>query len=335
MSNAAGPRPPFPPTGFPAQPPQRRSSRGRRLAGIFGILAALAAGAYFVAAVVYIWVAGPSTADNPLFPWYGTAEESHEEAPLPIDLPPEPITPPLSFEGFNPANIISNEKFFDSDAYDLSQIEGFIAKWNKGCRTGIDGALCLGEFREDSPSFDADQYCPDGFVGEQSDSAASIIYKSARSCGINPQVLLTTLQKEQGLITASGHRLNETRYTIAMGYACPDSSRCDPDYFGFSTQVYYAARQMRVYEQNPHMFMTAAERQDFIPYAPGRECGGSEVFVENLATSNLYNYTPYQPDDAALAGSPGPCSSVGNLNFYAYFNAWFGTAEKAAESAGE
>ena len=145
--------------------------------------------------------------------------------------------------------------------------------------------------------------------------------------------LLTTLQKEQGLITASGHRLNETRYAIAMGYACPDSSHCDPQYFGFATQVYYAARQFRIYEARPDLFMTAAGREDFVPFAPGEECGGARIFVENLATSNLYNYTPYQPNEAALSGAGGPCASVGNANFYAYFNAWFGTPEKAAESA--
>lgn len=246
---------------------------------------------------------------------------------------PEPVTPPLSFEGFDAGNILSDQQFFDADAYDLAQVQGFLDRWNQGCRTGVGGTECLAKYREDSPSFAPDDYCPAGFAGQPGDTAAQIIWKSAQSCGINPQVLLTTLQKEQGLITASGYRLNETRYAIAMGYACPDDAHCDPQYFGFATQVYYAARQFRIYEQQPERFMTAASRQDFIPYAPGEECGGSEVFVENLATSNLYNYTPYQPNQAALTGAPDACSSVGNANFYAYFNAWFGTDEKAAESA--
>lgn len=255
-------------------------------------------------------------------------------AATPVVLDPEPVTPPLSFEGFNAARIIEDEQFFNSDAYSLEQVAGFIAEWNEGCRTGVDGTVCLADYLEDTPSFEADAYCPGGFEGEEGDTAASIIWKAAQSCGINPQVLLTTLQKEQGLITASGYRLNETRYAIAMGYACPDSANCDPTYFGFATQVYYAARQFRVYEQNPEAYTVDAERQDFIPYAPG-DCGGSEVFVENQATANLYNYTPYQPDEAALAGSAGPCSSVGNLNFYAYFNAWFGDEGVAAQSSGD
>ena len=121
-----------------------------------------------------------------------------------------------------------------------------------------------------SPSFEPDQYCPAGFEGAEEDTAASIIHKAAMSCGINPQVLLTTLQKEQGLITASGLRLNEGRYTIAMGYACPDSSNCDEQYFGFATQVYYAARQMRVYEQNPYKYMARPYENIYVPPAGER-----------------------------------------------------------------
>lgn len=234
------------------------------------------------------------------------------------------MTPALSFEGFNPGRIIEDEQFFDADAYTPEQIQEFLDEWNDGCREGDDGTKCIAEYTEDSPSYEADQYCPGGFQGQEGDTVASIVWKAAQGCGINPQVLLTTLQKEQGLITASGHRLNETRYTIAMGYACPDDANCDPEYFGFANQVYHAARQFRVYEQNPDMFMVDAEREDFIPYGPGEECGGTSVYVENQSTANLYNYTPYQPDEVALQGASGPCSSVGNLYFYAYFNAWFG-----------
>ena len=294
-----------------------------RLLGTMGILVVLA---LLTAGLFNIFTAWSGN-DNP-----GGGDEGAGPGMLEV-LPPEPVTPPLSFEGFNPANIISDEQFFNVGAYDLAQIEGFLQRWNEGCRTGRDGTACITEFRTDSPSFEADQFCSGGFEGTAGDSVAAIIWKAANACGINPQVLLTTLQKEQGLITASGLRLNETRYTIAMGYACPDSANCDPTYFGFATQVYYAARQFRVYEAQPERFMTAPQREDFIPYAPGEACGGTPVFVETLATSNLYNYTPYQPNQSVLDGNYDACASVGNANFYAYFNAWFGTPEIAAASA--
>ncbi|WRS30917.1 hemagglutinin [Actinomycetaceae bacterium MB13-C1-2] len=247
---------------------------------------------------------------------------------------PEPRTPDLSYEGFDPAFIISDEAFFDSQAYDQEQIESFIVKWNEGCRDGVDGTPCITEFREDSPSFEPDQYCSLGFSGQEADTAASIIWKASQSCGINPQVLLTLIQKEQGLFTASGLRLDESRYNIATGFACPDASVCDPAYFGFATQVYYAARQMRKYEANPYSYMVQPGVPVSIPYAPGEDCEGPVVTVANLATSNLYNYTPYQPNAAALSGSRDACTTWGNQNFYAFFNAWFGTPEKALESAG-
>lgn len=247
---------------------------------------------------------------------------------------PEPVAPELSYEGFDPAFIISDDQFFDSQGYTQAQIESFIEKWNEGCRTGEDGTPCIAEFREDSPTFESDEYCPLGFVGEAGDTAASIIWKASQSCSINPQVLLTLIQKEQGLFTASGHRLDQSRYDIATGFACPDSSVCDPTYFGFSTQVYYAARQMRKYEAHPYNYMVEPGVPVAIPYAPGEGCEGPVVTVQNLATSNLYNYTPYQPNEAALRGEKDGCTTWGNQNFYAFFNAWFGTSEKALESAG-
>lgn len=236
---------------------------------------------------------------------------------------PEPVGPDLSYEGFDPSHIISDDDFYNAEAMTEAQVEAFIAKWNKGCRPGFDGTPCLADYRVDSPSFPADRYCSGDFEGEVGDTAASVIHKAAVACGVNPQVLLTILQKEQSLITASGPRLNETRYTIAMGYACPDHSHCDSDFFGFPTQVYYAARQMSVYEQNPGSYMVLPYATTYIPYAPGEECEGSEVYVDNQATANLYNYTPYQPSPGALLGEGGPCTTMGNQNFYALFNAWF------------
>ncbi|MFZ1382777.1 MAG: hemagglutinin [Scrofimicrobium sp.] len=268
-------------------------------------------------------------------PWTSQPERTSSETETNLEsFVPEPKGPAPSYEGFDPTFIISDEAFFNSQAYTEAQIESFIAKWNEGCRTGIDGTPCVSEFREASPSFEADQYCPLGFAGQEGDTAASIIWKASQSCGINPQVLLTLIQKEQGLFTASGYRLDESRYNIATGFACPDASVCDPTYFGFTTQVYYAARQMRKYEANPYDYMVQPGVPVAIPYAPGAGCEGPVVTVANLATSNLYNYTPYQPNEAALLGKSDACTTWGNQNFYAFFNAWFGTPEKALESAG-
>lgn len=242
------------------------------------------------------------------------------------DAAPEPRSPKLEMEGFDPGSIMSNDVFFDTTTMDRDQISAFVNEWNDGCREGADGAPCLADYTEDTPTWTADAFCAGDFVGEQGDSAAAIIDKAAQACQVNPQVLLTILQKEQGLITASGGHLNQDRYAIAMGYACPDGGACDPKYMGFARQVYSAARQFQMYRLQPAMYEVVAGQVNNIAYNPDPECGGSEIYIENQATAGLYNYTPYQPTEATLKGMPEQCSSWGNMNFYGLFQAWFGSA---------
>ena len=238
---------------------------------------------------------------------------------------PEPVTPELDYAGFDPGDIISDQRFFDTDTMTADDIRAFIDEWNAGCRTGRDGTPCLSDYVEDAPRFAPDDLCPGGFSGEAGDDAATIVWRAATGCGINPQVLLVTLQKEQGLITASGGRLNATRYDTAMGYACPDDGSCDGDFHGFARQMYYAARQFQRYAAYPGEYTYHADQTVAVPFAAGDECGAEEVHIVNQATANLYNYTPHQPNGDALSDVRGTCSSWGNLNFYAYFNAWFGS----------
>lgn len=262
-------------------------------------------------AVVLAWVAVRLLGSSP--------PEQPVAAPEPLE--PEPVTPTLDFTGFDPGNIISDDVFYHSEAMNQEQVAAFIAEVNHGCRTGE--APCLADYREDSLTFPANDYCFE-FTGQSNDSAAAIIDRAAKSCGVNPQVLLVMLQKEQGLLTASSYNLTPGRYDIAMGYGCPDTANCDPQFFGFSNQVYHAALQLRRYANEPGLYSFQPQMDNSISYHPDPACGEGTVWIENYATAGLYNYTPYQPDEAALAGTPGPCSSVGNLNFYAYFRAWFG-----------
>jgi hypothetical protein len=57
------------------------------------------------------------------------------------------------------------------------------------------------------------------------------------------------------------------------------------------------------------------------------------VLIQNQATAGLYNYTPYQPNAAALAagyGTGDSCSAYGNRNFWLYFRDWFGPTTQRA-----
>jgi hypothetical protein len=237
---------------------------------------------------------------------------------------PPPRAPKLEMAGFDPGFIVSDEVFYDATTMNRDQIAEFVNEWNDGCREGADGAPCLADYTEDSPTWMADAFCAGDFVGEKGDSAAAIIDKAAQACQVNPQVLLTILQKEQGLITASGHGLNLDKYAIAMGYGCPDGGSCDPKYMGFARQVYSAAHQFQMYRLQPAMYEVIGGQTNNIAYNPDPDCGSLEIYVENQATAGLYNYTPYQPTEATLKGMPELCSSWGNMNFYGLFNAWFG-----------
>jgi hypothetical protein len=59
------------------------------------------------------------------------------------------------------------------------------------------------------------------------------------------------------------------------------------------------------------------------------------VNIQTQATAGLYNYTPYQPNSAALAnlsGTGDSCSAYGNRNFWRYFNDWFGSTYAISSS---
>lgn len=232
---------------------------------------------------------------------------------------------PLSLDttGFDPARIIDDSVFYDSTTMTQAQVESFIASVNKGCQTGTDGTACLASATFDTEDQAVSDACPGGYTGAAGESAAAIIDKVSQSCDINPQVLLVLIQKEQGLLTASGSTLSAADYEAAAGYACPDGGSCDPAHAGFFRQVWGAAWQFQSYRLNPAGFQVVAGVPTTIAYSPGSACGGAELTVANQATAGLYDYTPYQPNDAVASGGDD-CSSWGNWNFYGYFRSLFG-----------
>ena len=232
---------------------------------------------------------------------------------------------------FNPGNLISDSIFFDSASMDAAAIQGFLELRNSACRPGSDGTPCLKDFRQDTWTRPATTRCPGEYVGAANERASDIIAKVSRACGVNPRVILVTLQKEQSLVTATGASLYATRYRSAMGYGCPDTAACDAQYYGFFNQVYSAASQFKNYAQNPTRFAHRAGLVNNVRFHPNAACGSSPVLIQNQATAGLYNYTPYQPNAAALAATPGgatgagaECAAYGNRNFWYYFTLWFG-----------
>lgn len=164
------------------------------------------------------------------------------------------------------------------------------------------------------------------------DTAAHLIWQAAQDYAINPQVLIVLLEKEQGLI--SDLWPNSRQYQTATGYGCPDTSVCDTQYYGLTNQLRSAANLFRTV-LNGGWSNYPAYQTVYIQYSPDASCGGSNVYIQNYATSALYRYTPYQPNAAALAAGTGTasCGAYGNRNFYNFFTEWFSNTSYTVQGA--
>lgn len=224
---------------------------------------------------------------------------------------------------FDPGDIISDALFFDGAAMGASDIQTFLNGKVSSCRAGY---TCLKDYRQTTTSKAAvDGRCA-AYAGTSNELASAIIAKVGVACGISQKALIVLLEKEQGLVTddypGSG------QYRSATGFGCPDTAVCDSQYYGFFNQVYNAALQFKRYAASPTSWNHVAGRVNAVRYSPNSACGSSNVFIQNQATAGLYNYTPYQPNAAALAnlyGTGDGCSSYGNRNFWRLYTDWFGS----------
>lgn len=176
-------------------------------------------------------------------------------------------------------------------------------------------------------------------------TAAELIWDASRQSGLNPQVILVTLNKEQSLVT--GHQTSspeklQRALDFAMGFDCPDSSGCSTSMLpGFYFQLFgnfdsEGNRYLGATKSLMKSFNTdggrgpAIDQQGFVqgttgavrtakvgdvlvfnndtssPFAPPPQ---SIVTLANRATTALYRYTPHIFN--------------GNYNFWRFFNEWF------------
>lgn len=224
---------------------------------------------------------------------------------------------------FDPGNIISDSMFFDGSAMSAAAAQSFLSAKRPTCRSGY---TCLPQYKQNTPNVAATSGRCAAYSGAAAESAATIIAKVGAACGVSQKVLIVLLEKEQSLVTDDWP--SSTQYAKATGYSCPDTAACDPAYAGFFYQVYHAARQFKSYAASPGSWNHQAGRVNYVRYHPDSSCGSSAVFIANQATAGLYNYTPYQPNAAALAnlyGTGDRCSAYGNRNFWRIFTDWFGS----------
>jgi hypothetical protein len=256
--------------------------------------------------------------------------------------------------GFKADEIMSDAIMTSKNTMSSSQIQSFLSSKVKTCDTNgqqlseyggpdlnKDGKVQRWEWGK--ANYNQTTFpCLKDYV-QNNKKASQIIYEVAQKYAINPQVLITLLQKEQGLITDTWP-LN-IQYRSATGYGCPDTAPCDSEYYGLTNQLDWAARMFRsIINQDPNWYS---------PYIKGSNpriywhpsagnyvnsngvddsragCGYSSLAIKNWTTASFYSYTPYRPNQAALNagyGSGDSCSAYGNRNFYSYFTDWFGSA---------
>lgn len=123
------------------------------------------------------------------------------------------LHPMASAASFNAHHIIDDAVFDNVNAMDTGSINSFL--------NGFSGS-CISQNRGFTAS-DPTGYTPNGgYTYGGNVSAGQVINDSAKAYGINPQVLLATLQKEQSLVTGDAG-CSTLRYAGSMGYGCPDS----------------------------------------------------------------------------------------------------------------
>jgi hypothetical protein len=113
---------------------------------------------------------------------------------------------------FNNNRVIDDSIFDNVNSMTAGDINAFLNKFPSSCISPNNGFSAI----------DPNGYNPsNGFLYGGNVSAGQVIYDAAQAYGINPQVLLTTLQKEQSLING-GAGCSTNRYAKAVGYGCPD-----------------------------------------------------------------------------------------------------------------
>ena len=113
---------------------------------------------------------------------------------------------------------------------------------------------------------------------------AQMIYDAAKKYGINPQVLLTRLQCEQGLISKT--TATQKQLDWAVGVGCYDSGNWNQKFKGFDKQIEYAAQTYRRHYDAAKAKLDRGEKITM-------NIDGQQVTVKNAATYSFYKYCPH------------------------------------------
>lgn len=225
-------------------------------------------------------------------------------------------------------NLISDQVFDNAGTMDTAGIQNFLNQFPNSCLKNYSAAY-------------PNSYSSYGGAV----SAATVIRRAADLWGLNPQVILAKLEQEESLVRGNAGCAG-WRYNSAMGYACPDSTGCNPAYAGFSQQVTKGAFQLKFnkevsvgngnWQENGDIvyggYMTQGTRKRCntcasVYYDGYATIDGNLVHMDTGATASLYSYTPHVPSsfpsifvtffgyDPTVGYNPYPSSAVFRSNF--------------------
>lgn len=250
------------------------------------------------------------------------------------------LAPISALADFNPSNLIDDKVFSDTQTFgSAAGIQQFLVSKNSVLANG-DVSFLLNLREPPSASTKLGLEDPGANVPRLR-TAAELIWDASVKTGLNPQVILVKLQKEQSLITASYSDSAKLQRALdfALGFGCPDGGGCEPIFKGFYFQLFgnFDAQGNR-YVGAPGSLMRSfttpngrgpgvdAQNQAFGSIVrtsrindtiiisntqgpPNNAQPTQSVTLSNAATAALYRYTPHVYN--------------GNYNFWKFFQAWF------------
>ncbi len=156
---------------------------------------------------------------------------------------------------FTPDNLITDVNFTAVDSLSQAGVQSFLA-----AQSGV-----------------LDSYKTLDHAGVKR-SAAAIIWRAAHAWKVSPKVILATLQKEQGLLSAT--KPSAATLAWAMGCGVPDSGSRQATYEGFGKQIWYGAESLHNDGNGWHAGIS-------------KTCGDGTVKAAGRASYALYCYTPW------------------------------------------
>ncbi|HSX45312.1 MAG TPA: VCBS repeat-containing protein [Candidatus Saccharimonadales bacterium] len=258
---------------------------------------------------------------------------------------------------FNPSHVIEDSTYENTGTMNASQIDSFLNSMPQSCLSTNHGFTT-----PDPTGWSASVGTNHGYTFGGNVTAGTAIYHTAQIYHINPQVILSTLQYEQAVVTGSaGCHYNTPNpsntytcdlwrnggshtcttacpyaggcVTIAMSNQC-DAGNCDATYEGFSLQLLSATWLERFGQERAYGLLTGY---------PGHDPGDENIYYggpmtqgyrkRSASSSSIYYDGTYTVGGTTLTMTNGATAAryfyipsiSGNQSFYNTFLNWFGS----------